>query len=318
MSPTATAPKESLSKAASIPFFIVHALLLLAPLVGVSWELVGVAFLSYYLRMIAVTMGYHRYFAHRTFQTNRVFQFLLAFAAQTTAQKGALWWAAHHRHHHRESDTALDVHSPTQKGFFWSHVGWILSSKYDETNYAAIKDFARFPELVWLNKNHLVPFVAFLGALFLMGGVPYLFWGGIVGTIVCWHLTFTINSLSHIFGKRRYITTDTSRNNWLLALLTCGEGWHNNHHYHQNTANQGWFWWEVDVTFYVLKALSLVGVVSKLRLPSDATKFSFRNYSAAQRAQLSAEAKFDMHRRSATPEPMLGLGAPSPVPMLKQ
>jgi stearoyl-CoA desaturase (delta-9 desaturase) len=308
---------------ASVPFIAFHLLCALAVFTGVSWKLALVAVASYALRMFGVTAGYHRYFSHRAFKTGRVFQFLLAWLAQMSAQKGALWWAANHRHHHRSSDTTEDIHSPARRGFWWSHVGWILSSRYDETNYAAIKDLARYPELVWLNKYHLVPSLTALVATWLVGGLDGLVWAGVIPTVLLWHGTFTINSLSHIFGKRRYLTTDTSRNNWLLALITLGEGWHNNHHYHQNTANQGWFWWEVDVTFYVLKALSWVGVVSGLRVPSEATKLAYRRYSPEQRVQLEAESRFGMFLpkprvSSAEPPPVLSAMAPAPVTMLRR
>lgn len=311
--PNAYDPKlDRPNLAASIPFITAHLLVGLVFVTGVSWQLVLLMLFSYYLRMFGVTAGYHRYFAHRAFKTNRVFQFLLAFLAETSAQKGALWWAAHHRHHHRFSDQPEDIHSPARKGFWWSHVGWILASRYEKTNYAAIKDFARFPELVWLNEHFLVPPLLGAVVLYFLGGLPFVVWGGIVPTVLLWHGTFTINSLSHIFGKRRYLTTDTSRNNFLLALITCGEGWHNNHHYHQNTANQGWFWWEIDLSFYALKALSWVGVVSDLRLPRPETKFAFRNYTAEQRAALALPSGFKSlevvtRPPAPTPEPMPAL-----------
>ena len=289
--------------AASIPFILTHVACALAFVVGFSWRYVVIALVSYYVRMFGVTAGYHRYFSHRAFQTNRVFQFLLAWLAQTSSQKGALWWAANHRHHHRFSDQPEDIHSPTLKGFWWSHVGWILSERYEKTNYDAIKDFSRFPELVWLNTFWLVPPLTGLAALALIGGLPLVVWGGIIPTVALWHGTFTINSLSHIFGGRRYLTTDTSKNNFLFALLTCGEGWHNNHHYHQNTANQGWFWWQVDFTYYALVVLSWVGVVRKLRLPSDATRYADRNYTAQQRADLKRPTWFHVPP-TPTPAPM--------------
>lgn len=319
----ADALRDRTNWVASIPFFAFHLLCGLAVFTGVSWKLALVAVASYYVRMFGVTAGYHRYFSHRAFQTNRVFQFALAWLAQMSMQKGALWWAANHRHHHRTSDTPDDIHSPVRKGFWWSHVGWILSSRYDETNYGAIKDFARYPELVWLNKYHLVPSLTGLAGAALLGGLDGFVWAGVIPTVLLWHGTFTINSLSHIFGQRRYLTTDTSRNNWLLALLTMGEGWHNNHHYHQNTANQGWFWWEIDLSFYVLKALSWVGLVRGLRLPSDATKYAFQDYTAAQRAQLNAESRFGMYLprpRTTTPDetPVLGALGPAPQPLLKR
>ncbi|MBJ6759826.1 acyl-CoA desaturase [Myxococcaceae bacterium JPH2] len=253
---------------------------------------VAVCLALYVVRMWAITAGYHRYFAHRAYKTGRVFQFLIALVGTSAAQKGPLWWAAHHRHHHRYSDQPEDVHSPLQRGFWWSHVGWILCDKYVETRMDGIKDFARFPELRWLNRYYLVAPTLLGIALFFLGGFSMLVWGLFVSTTLLFHGTFTINSLSHIFGKRRYRTSDTSRNNWLLALLTLGEGWHNNHHYHQNTANQGWFWWEVDFSYYSLKVLSWLRVVEGLRLPSEAVKYGFRKYTPEQQAELNAPTRF--------------------------
>jgi len=271
----------------STPFLAVHAFALVAVFfVPFHWSYVAWAVGLYYARMWAVTAGYHRYFAHRSFKTSRVFQFILAFLAETSAQKGVLWWAANHRHHHRESDQPADLHSPLQNGFWWSHVGWIMSDAYVETRTESIRDFARFPELRFLNRFYLLPPVLLAVGLFFIGGFPLLVWGFFVSTVVLWHGTFTINSLSHVFGSRRYKTTDTSRNNFLLALVTCGEGWHNNHHYHQNTANQGWFWWEVDVTYYVLRLLSGLGLISDLRTPSTSVRMAFQRYSPEDRAEL--------------------------------
>jgi len=287
----ARAPDERLAVAASIPFFAVHALALFAFQVGFHWKELLVCVGLYYLRMFAITAGYHRYFSHRAYQTNRVFQFLLALVGGMSAQKGALWWAAHHRHHHRHSDEPEDIHSPTLKGFWWSHAGWFLCHKYDETRWENIKDLSRYPELVWLNRHHLVPPTVLGVALYAWGGWSMLVWGLFVSTVLLWHGTFTINSLSHVFGTRRYRSTDTSRNNFWLALITCGEGWHNNHHFHQNTANQGWFWWEVDFSFYVLKALSWVGVVTKLRVVTDSTRLAHLKYTPEERQALKEESR---------------------------
>jgi stearoyl-CoA desaturase (delta-9 desaturase) len=217
------------------------------------------------VRMFFVTAGYHRYFSHRAFKTSRAFQFVIAFMAMSSSQKGVLWWAAHHRHHHRFSDQELDLHSPTLFGFFWSHIGWIISDKYNDTRMDYIADFAKFPELRWLNKYHMVPPVALSAALWLIGGWHLFIWGFCLSTVFLWHDTFTINSLSHLFGSRRYETSDTSRNNWLLALLTLGEGWHNNHHHFMASARQGFYWWEIDITYYTLKVLSWLGIVWDLR-----------------------------------------------------
>jgi stearoyl-CoA desaturase (delta-9 desaturase) len=235
--------------------------------VGFEWYYPLIAIGSYYFRMFWVTAGYHRYFSHRSFRTSRVFQFILAFMAMTSLQKGILWWAAHHRDHHRFSDGPEDIHSPAQSGFWWSHAGWILSPRYGATNLDRVRDLARFRELVWLNRFWLVPPAAYFAVLLLAGGLPWLVWGGFVATICLWHGSFTVNSLAHTFGRVRYATGDTSRNSWLLALITCGEGWHNNHHFCQSTSNQGWFWWQVDFSYYCLRVLSTFGVVWDLRTP---------------------------------------------------
>ncbi|MCX5741471.1 MAG: acyl-CoA desaturase [Proteobacteria bacterium] len=244
------------------PFFALHAVAIGgAIMVGWSWAAFAWFAGSYAVRMFAITGGLHRYFSHRTFKTGRVFQFVLAFLAMSTAQQGPLWWAAHHRRHHKESDTPNDLHSPRQRGFYWSHVGWILSSRHRATDYAKIKDFAKYPELVFLNR-HDMAFVVGYGALTMLVGGPIGFvWGFMMSIVVTWHATFCINSLAHVLGRRRYDTSDDSRNNGVLALLTFGEGWHNNHHHYQRSARQGFFWWEVDLTYYVLKGLEALHVV---------------------------------------------------------
>ncbi len=260
-------PRERLSFLKSIPFVMVHLACLAAFWVGFRWSDLGLCLALYYARMFFVTAGYHRYFAHRSFKTSRPFQFVLGFMATTSVQKGVLWWAAHHRNHHRFSDTPADIHSPQQRGFWWSHVGWILSDQYQETELDRIRDFAKFPELRWLNRWHLAPPVALAAALLLAGGWSALVWGFFVSTVLLWHGSFCVNSLAHVFGRRRYQTTDSSRNSLLIALITMGEGWHNNHHHYMASARQGFFWWEVDPTYYLLKLLSWAGVVWDVRVP---------------------------------------------------
>jgi stearoyl-CoA desaturase (delta-9 desaturase) len=250
------------------PFFAIQ----LAAVAGIfwlgwSWKGALLAVALYYVRMFGVTGAYHRYFSHRTYKTSRVFQFLLAVLAMTSVQKGVLWWASHHRTHHRNSDQATDVHSVLQDGFWWSHVGWIVSHKYDDTDLSKVRDLARFPELRFLDRFHVLVPIAYAVSLWLLGGTWALFWGFFVSTTLLWHGTFTINSLTHVFGSQRYLTTDNSRNNLLLALITMGEGWHNNHHYYQRSTKQGFFWWEVDATYYVLRALSWLGLVWDLHVP---------------------------------------------------
>jgi stearoyl-CoA desaturase (delta-9 desaturase) len=252
----------------SIPFFLIHAVAIaLVLVVPFSWGMVALCAASYALRMFAITGGYHRYFSHRTYKMGRLPQFLMAFLGSTAAQKGVLWWAANHRHHHRFSDQPQDIHSPRQSGFWWSHVGWILSDKYNDTRWDQVQDLAKYPELVWLNRWHLVPAFAYAIAFFVIGGLPALAWGFFMSTVLLWHGTFTINSLSHVFGWQRYSTTDDSRNNPLLALITLGEGWHNNHHTYMSSTNQGFFWYEFDISYYALKALSFAGVTYDLRKP---------------------------------------------------
>ncbi len=258
----ATPEQEKINVIRSVPFVLAH----LAAIAGVFWVgisplWVGLAIFSYVIRMWAITTGYHRYFSHRSFKTSRFFQFVLAFMGTLSVQKGVLWWAAHHRHHHRHSDQEPDVHSPTLRGFLWAHLGWILCDKYHQTEYGNIKDFARFPELVWLNRHHLAPPLAAGALIWYCFGAGVFVWVGLVATVFLWHGTFTINSLSHVFGKRRFKTTDTSKNNLLLALITLGEGWHNNHHYYPGAARQGFYWWEIDLSYYSLKVLSWFKIV---------------------------------------------------------
>ena len=245
-----------------LPFVLMHLAAVGGPfLVGISWKLVALMLASYYLRMLFVCIGYHRYFAHRSYRTGRVFQFVLAFMALTSTQKGVLWWASHHRHHHRYSDVEGDVHSPTLRGFWWSHIGWVIGRKYEGTDLNLIKDFARFPELRLLDRLWFVPPTLYALALLLVGGPAVLAWGFFTSTVVLWHGTFTVNSVAHVWGTRRYATTDTSRNNGWFAFITLGEGWHNNHHHYQRSANNGFFWWELDVSYGFLKALEWVGLV---------------------------------------------------------
>lgn len=252
-----------------LPFFAVHLAGFAAFFVDFRWSYVALAVALYYVRMFFVTAGYHRYFSHRSFRTSRAFQFLLAFCAMSSAQKGVLWWAAHHRNHHRFSDTENDLHSPTQQGFWWSHVGWILSTRNEATEVPMIRDYYKFPELRWLNNHFLVPPVTLAVALFLIGGWGWLIWGFFISTVMLWHGSFCINSLAHVFGRRRYATTDTSRNSLILSLVTLGEGWHNNHHHYMASVRQGFFWWEVDITFYILRVLSWLGIVWDLRMPPE-------------------------------------------------
>ena len=254
----------------AIPFVLVHLACLAAIWTGITWQAVAICVALYWLRMFAIGAGYHRYFSHRAFSTSRAFQFVLALLSQSSAQKSVLWWAAKHRHHHLHSDTERDVHSPRHKGFLYSHVGWIFVRRHAKTDLVKVGDFSRYPELMWLHRYELVPAIA-LGVLcWLIEGWPGLVVGFFWSTVLLYHGTFCINSLAHVCGRKRYVTGDDSRNNWLLALFTMGEGWHNNHHACQSSVRQGFRWWEIDSTFYILKALSWLRVVWDLKRPPEA------------------------------------------------
>lgn len=263
---------ETIQWTTAIPFFLVHLMGLWAIQTGVSLEMVVLAIASYYVRMLAITAGYHRYFSHRSYKTGRVFQFILAVLAMTSAQKGVLWWAAHHRHHHKHSDQEQDRHSPVQRGFWYSHVGWLLTNEYDRTEFAVVKDLVKYPELRLLNRFHYVPPFLYALLIFMVWGFPGLIWGFFISTTVLYHCTFFINSLTHIIGRVRYDSRDGSRNSFILAVLCCGEGWHNNHHYYQSSVNQGWRWWEIDFSYYLLILLSWFRLVWDLRTPPDHIK----------------------------------------------
>lgn len=256
--------EEKINKKTSIPFALLHLLPLLAIFTGVSTKAIVLGVVLYWSRMFFITGGYHRYFAHKTYKLNRFWQFVLAFGGTTAAQKGPLWWAAHHRDHHRYSDTELDVHSP-RKGFWWSHIGWILCDKYNKTETDRIKDFAAYPELRFINKHDWIGPWTLGIACYLIAGWSGLLIGFFASTVLLWHSTFMVNSLAHVWGKRRYDTTDTSRNNSFIAFFTMGEGWHNNHHHFAASARQGFYWWEWDPTYYILKLLKFLGIVKSIR-----------------------------------------------------
>jgi stearoyl-CoA desaturase (delta-9 desaturase) len=256
--------QDKLNVRSSLAFFALHLLPFLAIFTGVTRTALVLALLTFTSRMFFITAGYHRYFSHKSYRLNRLTQFMLAFGGTMASQKGPLWWAAHHRNHHRFSDGERDVHSP-KRGFWWSHVGWILCDKYNEADRSQIRDFARYPELRFIDKHDWIgPWTLAITCL-LIGGWSGLLIGFFASTVVLWHVTFTVNSVAHVMGRRAYDTDDTSRNTLLVALATGGEGWHNNHHRYPWSARQGFRWWQIDVTYYVLRAFSWVGIVHDLR-----------------------------------------------------
>ena len=269
---TAPLPPHAVRPSAVAGFLLVHvAAVAGVAVLGFSWKGVALCVASYYVRMFAITAGFHRYFSHRSFRLARAPQFLLALLGQTAAQKGVLWWASNHRHHHKYSDRPEDIHSPVQNGFWWSHIGWILSGLYEETDFSRIPDLAKYPELRWLNRNQYGATLIYALVLFLAFGRTGLVYGYFLSTVLLWHGTFTINSVMHLFGRRVFPTSDQSRNSMLFALITMGEGWHNNHHYYPSSAAQGFRWWQVDASFYLLWLGEKIGIVKGLRrAPSPA------------------------------------------------
>jgi stearoyl-CoA desaturase (delta-9 desaturase) len=258
----------------ALPFVLINLACLLVFWVGYSKVAVVTAVVLYFIRLFSIGAFYHRYFSHKTYQTNRFWQFIFAVIGSSSVQRGPLWWAAHHRQHHMCSDEPADAHSPVQHGFWWSHVGWFLSNKHYHYNPERVKDLARYPELVFLDRHDgLVPLLLLAG-LSLAGALLHLYkpelgvtagqmavWGFCISTIALFHTTVSINSLSHVFGSKRFKTSDNSRNNLFLALMTLGEGWHNNHHHYPATARQGFMWWEIDITYYLIKLMEKLGMV---------------------------------------------------------
>ena len=285
----------------AVPFVLVHLACFGAIFTGVTWSAVATGIVLYWVRIFAIGAGYHRYFSHRSYSTSRVFQFILAFVAQTTTQKSVLWWAAKHRHHHLHSDTEEDVHSPRHKSFLYAHMGWIFAARHDRADFTKIADFARYPELVWLHRFEQAPSLILAVAIFLIGGWTQLVIGFFWSTVAVYHATFCINSLAHVHGRQRYVTGDDSRNNWLLALITMGEGWHNNHHAYQASVRQGFRWWEYDPTYYLLKLLSYLGVVWDLKKPPVAVLRNEQRLGARviERAAQQLASSFDTDRIAA-------------------
>jgi len=260
-----------------IPFILMHLACLLVFVVGWSPVALWVALASYLLRMFAITAFYHRYFSHKAFKTSRVCQFIFGILGATATQRGPIWWAANHRHHHRYSDTDQDIHSPRQ-GFIWSHMGWFLSLKHFNTKIQWVRDLQKFPELRWLDRFDILVPVVYGIAMWCLGtwleayypqlntsGWQLFIWGYMVSTVVLIHCTLFINSLAHMYGSQRFDTGDDSRNNGLLALISLGEGWHNNHHHYPVSAKQGFYWWEIDISYYLLRLMALLGLIWDLQ-----------------------------------------------------
>ncbi len=274
--------RRGLSYAVATQFLFMHLACLLAFLTGVSGAAFAVCLALYVVRMFAITAGFHRLFSHRSYRAGRPFQFLLAFAGTAAYQKGPLWWSAHHRRHHLHVDTEEDLHSPVMRSVWQSHVGWFLSRDSQATDVRLISNLLKYRELRWLDRFYVLPPLMLAAATFVLGsflgryfpgtgtsGWQMLVWGFFVSTVLLYHGTFTVNSVAHLFGSRRFETADNSRNNFLVALITLGEGWHNNHHHYPSSERQGFYWWEIDLAHYALRALSWAGVVRGLKGPPE-------------------------------------------------
>lgn len=248
-------------------FILLHVACIAVIFTGANALALTLCGIVYLVQMFGITAGYHRYFSHRSFKTSRWFQFVLGWLGCSAGQAGPLWWASVHRRHHRTSDTPDDLHSPIVYGFWWSHAGWLLSRTSDKTDAASIKDLSRYPEIRWLDRFYWIPPLVLAGLCFLIGGWSGLAWGFLVSTILSHHATFMVNSVCHLWGSRRFATNDFSRNNPLVALLTLGEGWHNNHHHYQSSVRQGFRWWEFDLSYYVIWLLAKFRIVWDVRQP---------------------------------------------------
>jgi len=274
--------RKNFANAVLIALIIVHLVSLLGFYTGISWT-AFVAFLGLYIiRGLGITMGYHRYFAHKSFKTNRFFQFILGLMGSMAVQGGILWWVSHHREHHRYTETEDDIHSPVAHGFWQSHIGWLTNKKAFNAPKIRANDFAKIPEIKFLQKQYVFIQVLQVLGLFSLGsylqaafpqletsGAQLLVWGFFINTVALWHSTFAVNSICHVWGKEPYEANDTSKNNFIVALLAFGEGWHNNHHKFATSARHGLEWWQFDMTFITLRFLEAFGIVSHLKIPTQ-------------------------------------------------
>lgn len=268
---TTTSPHLRVNLDIIIPYACLHLACLAVFWTDITWSSVGVCLGSYWLRGVGVGLGYHRYFAHKSFKTSRAMQLFLALLGATSLQRGVLWWADTHRYHHRWADTPTDLHSPTYHGFLYSHSGWFMYQNNRRTNLSNVADLAKFRELVWLDdwRFHYIPFLIYVLAIYLLFGWTGLIWGIALSTVLLWHSVHWIQSMSHSYGGyRRWPSADQSRNHWLFGLISLGE-FHNNHHYYPSSCRQGLAWWEIDLNYYLLKIMSWLGLVWDLKTPPD-------------------------------------------------
>ncbi len=296
---TLTAENSKIRWIRILPFILLHLACFAVFWVGVSWFALGFMLAFYLIRMFSITAFFHRYLSHKTFQTSRPVQFLFVLIGTMSAQRGPLWWAAHHRYHHRY--TLQDPHSSTH-GFWYSHVGWFLNEYNFATRKEVIKDWLKYPELIWLDRFSLIVVLLTAGGIYALGywlaitwpqlgtsGLQLLVWGFVVSTVLLIHATLCINSLAHHYGSRDFDTDDHSRNNLFLSIITLGEGWHNNHHYYAGSTRQGFYWWQIDVTYYLLKLMSWFGMVWGIK-PIPARVYEVSKIAQARKQKKAATA----------------------------
>ncbi len=236
-----------------------------------SWPAFWTAIFLWWLTGgIGICLGYHRYFTHKSYATPKVIQYLLAICGCMAGEAGPIAWVAAHRYHHTYSDTDQDPHSPL-KGFLWSHFTWLFGRENFLASYDSYKkycpDMIKDKFIVFLDRYHMLPVLFLTGILYAMGGWSFVVWGIFVRSLIVYHSTWLVNSASHIWGYRTYKTTDASRNNWWVAILAFGEGWHNNHHAFQRSARHGFHWWEFDITYRTIQILWVLGLASEIHLP---------------------------------------------------
>jgi len=280
---------------AMLVFWLVQVSALLVFFVPFSFAYIGLWAISHFLRAIGLTLAFHRYFAHRAFQMNRLARFFWAFVGTAAMQKGPLWWAGHHVNHHRFADREGDPHSPMVSGVYYAHIGWFLNDARHnviEASNPVIRDFSKAPEILWLDRLFFVPPILLAGAMYLAGGMPWLVWGFCLPTVTLAHATFAINTVNHLFGSRRFDTIDESRNNVITAVFAVGEGWHNNHHRYQRAARNGFYWWEFDPTWYTIRLMQMVGLAWDVQ-PVPARIYEEARAGRARRAKKAAPSVLD-------------------------
>ena len=245
-----------------------------------TWRALAVTIFLYWMTIcLGISMGYHRLHTHRSYQVPRVLEYFFAVCGALTLEGGPIFWVATHRIHHQKSDQPGDPHSP-REGAWWSHVGWILFGETNHNNTRVMGKYApdlmKHPFYVWLNNYHWVP-LAVLGAVLLaVGGLPVFLWGICVRVVFGLHSTWLVNSATHLWGSRRFNTRDDSRNSWWVALLTFGEGWHNNHHAHPTSARHGLAWYEFDISWIQIRILKFLGIAKAIRVATIASVSSER------------------------------------------